>query len=127
MAVFPYFRKKPQTGGRVEYFPQAISAMDTAVREQVAAWLLQEHQGYTREVALYYAEVKQRNITTEPMTGPEIRAYEVARNLMAYAEKGIAWDATVTKWLDILDGVWTPVRKLLSTTGEVLTDGAGKS
>lgn len=102
MTTFPHYQLKPATAGRQELFPQAVSAEDVAVRYQVAAWALQKQQGFETEVSTYYTEVIARDIVTEPVTGPEIRAYQVARNLIEYAQRGITWDSAVTYWLEQL-------------------------
>ena len=101
MATFPYYDPVPKTGGREEDFSQATTAVDVVVREQVAAWKLLQDRGGAEAaaVATYKPEVVARNITTEPTTGPMIRAYVVARNLVELADRGSDWNTAVTNWL----------------------------
>lgn len=100
MATFPYARKVFRTGNLELEFPQAIDTTDYIMRELVAAWYLQ-HRTTLGEVAveLYRLEVEARDITTEPVTGDEIRAYEVARKMLELAEQSQEWDDALTKWL----------------------------
>jgi len=102
MATFPYYGRWPETNGRLESFSQATDTLDVEVRRQVAAWLFQFSVTDGVAVQQYISEVQQRNIISEPSTGEEIRAYEVARNLIELSERGADWDAAVTRWLDEL-------------------------
>jgi len=102
MATFPYYDPIPKTAGRETQLSSATSAIDVAVREQVAAWLLQQQQGHSYEVSLYANEVLMGATTTTPTTGDEIRAYVVGRNLLELAAQGQDWTDAVALWINEL-------------------------
>ena len=110
MATFPYYDPVPRTSGLETEFISAHGVIDLAYRSQLAAWLLLNNRGGDEAAAVvtYTSEVQARNITTEPTTGPMIRAYTVARNLVEYAARGTDWDDALTSWLNefsrIVDG-----------------------
>ena len=107
MATFPYVDRVPKTGGKEVEFISAHLPIDIAYRTQMAAWLLLTARGGDEAAAVvtYTSEVQARDITTEPTTGPMIRAYTVARNLVEYAARGTDWDDALTSWLNELSRV----------------------
>ena len=96
---FPYYGMRIENNGRISQFVQATSTQDIRARELVASWALQVDRGAIAEVELYWNEVVDRNIVTEPVTGDQIRAYEVARNLIELYDRGGDWVAVVDFWL----------------------------
>ena len=107
MVTFPYYAKTWQTSGREGRFPQATTPIDITLRECVAALLLLDDRGGTSEAAAntYEREIHARNVVTEPITGPDIIAYTIARRMTELANRGADWDVGVTYWIDQLDSI----------------------
>jgi len=136
MATFPYYQKRPITIGRIDAFSQATGVVDLELRYQLAVWLLFVDQGDSAAVELYFPEVQSRVITTAPVTGPQIRAYQVARNLVEYSERDSEWNTQLDVWLTeftALTGIsGTPTAPIITlqplpqtiTVGDTLTMSA---
>ena len=125
---FPYYGMRIENNGRISEFVQATSTQDIRARELVASWALQVDRGARDEVELYWNEVVNKKIVTEPITGDQIRAYEVARNLMELYDRGGDWVAVVDFWLtqlELLVGV-APLNALYDPdTNQYIMSGTG--
>lgn len=104
MATFPYWIDKVHTDGNVERFTQAITTPDIKQRHYCAglARFGFRDQEHWEAVELYYNELINGDITTEPITGEEIRVYQVARRILEAAERSAEWEDAGRKYLEEL-------------------------
>ena len=100
MPVFPFYGIRIENCGRIQEFSRAIEPLDVMCRQLVASLLLQCDRGATSTVRKYYDEFWSGEITSSPVSGDDIRCYEVFRYIVELYVRSPDWAEAVTKWLD---------------------------